>query len=356
MPESNWGIQYDAQRRPFFWMNGVVGGKKNYVSPVAMGGQAPADTTGIFRQRPQWNNKKGKWETPIDWGNILNIGVGAGLGVGAASAFGAFGATAAEAAGGATTAGTGATAAGTGATTAGTVATVAKAGFGARDWLDLALFGGSTIANIAGTRAANASSDRAAEAQLQASREALAFLKEQWAQDRADFAPYLEAGRGALGRINEGMAGRSAGPLPEHIARGALGPRGPAPTTRTYGDLPVLDRTRDPERVGIPGGWRGPEQPAFSVGRTGPGGQHYDFGMTPPADSGPTVLGPGAPDAMMRGQPGVTRGYGQALPGQPPPLGGALKLVRMQAPTGEVQDVPADRQWWFELGGAKAVA
>ena len=87
MAESNYNIQYDAQGRPFFWVNGTVGGAKRYVSPVAMGGEAPEDTTGIFRKRPQWNQDKGEFETPIDWGNILNVGVGSALTAGAANAF-----------------------------------------------------------------------------------------------------------------------------------------------------------------------------------------------------------------------------------------------------------------------------
>lgn len=91
MAESNYNIQYDAQGRPFFWVNGTVGGAKRYVSPVAMGGDAPEDTTGIFRQRPQWNQDNGEFETPIDWGNILNVGVGSALGLGGLHAAGAFG-------------------------------------------------------------------------------------------------------------------------------------------------------------------------------------------------------------------------------------------------------------------------
>lgn len=87
----DYGMQHDEQGRPFFWVGGQVGGKKNYVSPVAMGGQAPEDTTGIFRSRPQWNNAKGQWETPIDWGNIATLATGGALGAGALSALGAFG-------------------------------------------------------------------------------------------------------------------------------------------------------------------------------------------------------------------------------------------------------------------------
>lgn len=114
-------IQYESDGRPYTWIGGQVGGKKSYISPVAMGtGTRPDDNTGIFRKGPQWNASSGKWETPIDWGNILNVGVAGGLGAGALSAAGLFGGAAApgSSAAASSTAGTGATAgvgAGTGA-------------------------------------------------------------------------------------------------------------------------------------------------------------------------------------------------------------------------------------------------
>lgn len=89
MPDYPMGVQYDEQGRPFTYVGGTS--RRSYISPVAFGGQKPEDTTGIFRQGPQWNQNSGEWETPIDWGNILAIGTGAGLGAGALSAAGAFG-------------------------------------------------------------------------------------------------------------------------------------------------------------------------------------------------------------------------------------------------------------------------
>lgn len=81
-------LQYDEQGRPYYQFPGQP---RNYVSPVAMGQQKPEDTTSIFHKAPQWNNDQGTWETPFDWGNLLNIGVAGGLGAGALSAAGAFG-------------------------------------------------------------------------------------------------------------------------------------------------------------------------------------------------------------------------------------------------------------------------
>jgi hypothetical protein len=77
-------IQYDALGRPYFDMPGMKA--PSYVSPVAMGKTAPADTTGVFRKGPQWNQKKGVWETPIDWSNVLNVGAATALTLGAADA------------------------------------------------------------------------------------------------------------------------------------------------------------------------------------------------------------------------------------------------------------------------------
>lgn len=77
------GLQYDAQGRPYYVL---ANGERSYVSPAAMGGQAPADTTGILHKRPQWNQQTGQWETPFDWGNLLNIGTAAALTGGAANA------------------------------------------------------------------------------------------------------------------------------------------------------------------------------------------------------------------------------------------------------------------------------
>lgn len=80
-------IEYDYQGRPYI----MSGARRVYISPVAFGGQAPEDKTGMFRSRPQWNQNTGRWETPLDFGNIMSIGTGAALGAGALSALGAFG-------------------------------------------------------------------------------------------------------------------------------------------------------------------------------------------------------------------------------------------------------------------------
>lgn len=86
-PSSAW-LKYDEQGRPYTVM---ANGKRKYISPVAVGGAPQEDTTSIFRSAPRWNPDSGEWDTPIDWGNILNLGTAAALTGGAASAFGALG-------------------------------------------------------------------------------------------------------------------------------------------------------------------------------------------------------------------------------------------------------------------------
>lgn len=65
-------------------------------------GAPPPDTTGYFRRPPQWNVRTGKWETPVDWGNIVHLGAAAGLGGGVFGlATGALGGAAGATSGGA---------------------------------------------------------------------------------------------------------------------------------------------------------------------------------------------------------------------------------------------------------------
>lgn len=76
-------IQTDAQGRKYI---DEPGKPRYYYSPMSFGGEAPKDTTGLLRSRPQWDTKQGKWVTPVDWGNLANIGVGTFLTAGMANA------------------------------------------------------------------------------------------------------------------------------------------------------------------------------------------------------------------------------------------------------------------------------
>lgn len=125
--EGTSGIQYDDRGRPYI----DTARGRNYISPVAMGQSAPEDTTGMFRKAPQWNQRTGAWETPLDFGNMLTAGTIAGLTAGAGSAFLGGGAAAAGAGGG-------------GAAAGGSAATAAPlGGLGAAGGVALPTFGGA---------------------------------------------------------------------------------------------------------------------------------------------------------------------------------------------------------------------
>ena len=80
---SDYGMKTDPSGLNYFQQPGQA---KNYASPVAFGEEKPEDTTGIFRRAPQWNNRTGKWETPLDWGNILALATGGAMTAGLANA------------------------------------------------------------------------------------------------------------------------------------------------------------------------------------------------------------------------------------------------------------------------------
>lgn len=113
----------------------------------------------------------------------------------------------------------------------------------ARDWLDAAIFGGNTAAGIWGANKAADASAEAAKIQADAYREGLDFLKTQWAKYNEDFAPYLKAGQGAMGRMNTAMDGTTPPPMPAAVrervgAPGSLGAFG-QPTS----SVPTLPRS-----------------------------------------------------------------------------------------------------------------
>ena len=84
----------------------------------------------------------------------------------------------------------------------------------ARDWLNAAIFGTQTVADLyAASRQAGASTE-AARIQAESAQKALDFLKEQWRTDQANFKPYLDLGSQATGQLRTSLAGTSAPPMP----------------------------------------------------------------------------------------------------------------------------------------------
>lgn len=337
-PSPSIGLQYDAQGRPFVDM---ANGQRVYVSPVALGGQPPADTTGPFRTRPQWNQRAAKFETPLDWSNIGAVAVGATIAAPyAASALGSWGGAgaASEVAGiDATVGGMGAGGWGASVAAAPGVVGGVKKGLSAlsgRDWLDLALFGGGTVADIWGAKMAVGASDRAAELQRQSQQDALALLTKQWEKYQADFKPYLDAGQGAVRRMSTALEGTTPPPIPPAVQRFMASEGSPYTQTQTLADWMT------------PG--RGLVAPASSAGPT-------PARVPSPAPNRPMPAPTPAPTSITA-QPVV---LGQPPPGvsttQPVPVGGG-GTVRMQITPTMVKDVPEAFVATWEARGAKRVA
>src|SRR3990167_5362247 len=105
----------------------------------------------------------------------------------------------------------------------------------------------------------NYAADEAARAQLQATREALQFLRDQWAQQREDQRPWMQMGGGAANRLGY-----------------LMGLEGYAPANLT-GAFPVPDGWTKGGSGGGAGGGTG----GSGGGMPPPGG-----GMPPPPDGG----------------------------------------------------------------------
>src|SRR3990167_1033104 len=96
-------------------------------------------------------------------------------------------------------------------------------GLSPTSWLNAAIFGGQLFGDIWGTKQQVGASDRAAEAQLQANREALAFLEKQWNVAREDFAPYLKLGHASAGRLNDYVTTTPTPTMPANLRQFAAG-------------------------------------------------------------------------------------------------------------------------------------
>ncbi len=222
-------------------------GQKSYGSPY---GPSPSSMEGTFINQ-QWNPQTGQYEGTPNWNTIGSLAAAGGIGLGAASAAGAFGAGGAAAGGGsATAAETGAPvleglAAGPGAATlpaAGTAAVLPSAaipgtagiagggigaiapGVAASSAVPVALAGGaagggggggaaspslwSKIATIGGIGVPIAGAliqahqqGEATDAQVAAAKAALDFQKQVYNERKTGLQPYSLAGAGAINRL-----------------------------------------------------------------------------------------------------------------------------------------------------------
>lgn len=238
-------------------------------------------------------------------------------------------------------------------------------GFSARDWLDLAMFGGNTVAGLWAANKQAGASDRAAELELEGYREGLAFLREQWEKYNKDYEPFLTAGQGAIGRLSTRMEGAAPPGMPASVQRRLTGPGetytpGGTHTPMTLGqfgqrpqpvpdggwnpttsaptgpgpriDPRVLDLSRQPDGVWSP-------QPVPVGGNQGQWG-HITKGGTVP---------------MTIEQSGQTPVVGLPTP-QPVSQSGQADMVPLTAPDGSTRTVPAAKVPYYREKWARMLA
>lgn len=318
-------LRYDEQGRPFYDVPGQPG-RRSYVSPVALGtGQKPQDTGGIFRGDWQWDARHGRgWVQPADWGNIGNMAAlslltAGGINAATAGGVGPLGGAAINSQVDKLMAGSGAAA-------------------GGRKWFTDALFAGlPKVADLFGAKIASDASEKAAKIQADSYREGLKQLREMYDQDRADFAPYRDAGGRSVTRMSDLLAAQNPTPMPASVQARLSGPG------ETYTPVPIgpgLDpRTMQPRPA-----MYGTASSMADLGRP----------VTPqmrppvPGQSGP---GPVDPNSLENSFTGDTRGtpVSTTMPVDRP--GGTVQLL---APTGEVRAVPADQaDAWMRLGAKR---
>ena len=199
-------------------------------------------------------------------------------------------------------------------------------GMKAAKWLDAAIFGGDLSGKILGAKQQANATDRAAEAQLQANREALAFLKQQWETARADFQPYLNLGHASAGRLNEYVTNTPSPTMPANLRQQMEGGYDPQTYTPRSNWTPPATTTapRSLAQFNQPGG-------VIDLSKQ--------------------------PDGVFTAQP-VPKPQGSVASladfGRPPMM--PPQMVLLEAPTGERKAVPVNRVNAYLARGAKRVA
>lgn len=172
----------------------------------------------------------------------------------------------------------------------------------------LILGGASAATSIAGAKMASNASKNAANTQSTAADRALAAQQAGYQQQRQDFAPYQQAGTGAVGRLNN-LAGQYTGGMPNQPPPNAPLPASPPPGLG---------------QLGMPGPGMRPQANIVWSGR-----------QQPPQMGGPGMPPPGA---MSQG-----------------PQGGG-SAVRVQAPTGEIAMLTPQQAQMAVQKGARVLA
>jgi len=261
-------------------------------------------------------------------------------------------------------------------------------GLSPRSWLDAAIFGGELFGDIWGTRQQVGASDRAAETQLQANREALAFLREQWDVARQDFAPYLALGHASAGRLSDYVTNTPTPTMPANLRQQMEGGYDPQTYTPRPGWTPPPTPAPRPTPTPAPTRrdldyWsaRG-MSPIGENGQLAPGWRRtaYGYDFDGPQTAGgasqrpPTLGGSfGRPSDVIdlsQGQDGVFTT--QPVPRQAPLTTRSLadfgrapvsttqpvptQRVRVQAPDGEIRELPIQQAAAAMRLGARMVA
>lgn len=206
-------------------------------------------------------------------------------------------------------------------------------GLSPRSWLDAAIFGGDLFGKIWGTKQQVGASDRAAEAELQANREALAFLEKQWNIAREDFAPYLKLGHTSAGRLTDYVRDTPSPTMPANLRQQMEGGYDPQTYTPRPGWTPPAAAPAA-QRPATLGGSFGRPSDVIDLSRQSDGvftTQPVPMPRTRMSDFGRTSIFP------TTVQPTTT------------------PMVMMEAPTGQRKAIPAARVGFFESRGARRI-
>jgi len=181
--------------------------------------------------------------------------------------------------------------------------------------------GVSSLFGYLGARRAAGAADKAADVQEAASDKSLALVKEMYEQDRADRAPYRALGRGAVGGLG-------------HLAGVNLA---------AYGD-PAPSASAKPGADGAPTAPSRAEQAQAALDR---------IEQQPGVNRSPRTQA--VRDALAREAAGTTHDLAQPTSSWTRHGATPTSMVRVQAPDGEVRELPPDVAYQaLQAGGRRA--
>jgi hypothetical protein len=305
------------------------------------------EQTGEPRESSWWEQN---WRPALMMGGLMAGGIGAaalaGGGGAAVPAVTASGPMAGGLTGATTTAAVPASLAATGGGTAAAAGGgMSLGGFG---WGDLINAGIQQAGNYYATRQQANASEHATDAQAKANAEALAFLKQQYADRQNQLAPYIQAGQQSLQGLSRfmGLPGTPTPATPTRPAPTYVQPGG-APGNPALANLVGYDALGRP--IGEPNAM--PAQPTGSTGGLpGLGNLNSLPGL------GWTAGIPGSPLGRPASSVAAAPSPGQPNTPSPMPAAGGGGMVTMAGPDGSQRSVPADQVPGLEAKGARRVS